>query len=476
MDFAPRKHRLDGKTIDDERKEERRKREETIIFQSCHTMAEAVKYSQMYGNLPIFPYDKPVPKDSNATGKKKFFVGSYQSIWSFYNQMKKEQRAMYETIMSDIPCHIHIDAEYIKEFNSESDPEWLNITLKKELIDFTVKTFPELKHEDIQLVTLDASSAKKFSKHYMLYIKGHMLKNNYHCGALIRRFRLYIIDKYGADLEKNPFFIIAQKKDRKEKGKTYKSRDFLVDLAIYTLRRAWRVYGSTKRDTYRPLFFEGEDKETAAVTQEKFFGTLSQRPRDEDFHLLECLEHDGTEPRSTNDTKLYKPNINLSETSNLAMPNVGLRADSFKNRNKDKTFRPSDPIPPIATSIANAIQRLHTGAGSLTPSYYNAEYKSIRYDSNSHVCSVKGSAHGGNHIWFKAFLRRGTFIQGCYSDKEPCLRSTRERVTTEEIALPANVIAEIDKMLSKDDNAKSEGDKWSTILPMFVAQFFPRDL
>ena len=206
--------------------------------------------------------------------------------------MKKE-RLFYETILLFLPCHIYFDLEYNKLLNPYVDSEWVEKTFKEEMFIYLEIEFG-VKKDDVELVILVSSNTKKFSKHYIVRIKNIMLKNNSHCGAFVRKLRNRILRKYGLEMEKNPFFFKREIKDSTETDII-----FFADLGVYTKRRQWRLYGSSKKGDYRPLYFEGEtEKDCYVIEKHKFYKSLVQRIDEtevNDLVLLSCFEEDGSE-------------------------------------------------------------------------------------------------------------------------------------------------------------------------------------
>lgn len=413
---------------EDPRNEDSHKRDSAPVYKIFYTIDKAWEYSLAKGRLPLFSLDKPNPKNPGA---KVFIVAGYNRFYDIYAKMKPETRCFYETVLPDIPCHLHVDAEYNRERNPIADQTWVDKTLRSEIIQFMMELEFIEKPEDVKVISLDSSNEVKFSKHYLFVIKdGTRFKNNYHCGAFIRRLRKRMLDKYGQDRTKNPLFAWAIRKKASENNDPDKALEFVADVCVFTFRRQFRLVGSTKRKgPYRPLLPEGVDKSKFVLTRDRFFETLIQRIDDySKLKIVECKEENGEEPISTS-RKREKKDV---ERSRLVFPSQGVisRKESFT----------SDPPPPFTDKLGlcliNAwMKKTGHGGGDLHFLYYNSEYQTLRFDSTTKYCLTKGDYHQGNHVWFRVYLRSRTFAQGCYSEKASCTSSNGEKILSERIDL-----------------------------------------
>ncbi len=87
---------------------------------------------------------------------------------------------------------------------------------------------------------LSSKDSTKYSKHIIYKIPLCAFIDNYHCGAVIRNFHSHLISKFG-NIERNKFYI-SPFDDAKEKH-----RVCMLDLAVYTKNRDFRLVGSAKR-------------------------------------------------------------------------------------------------------------------------------------------------------------------------------------------------------------------------------------
>lgn len=328
----------------------REEHKDYLIFNSKNkgsfskSINRAIYESNKRGRLPIFSKDvkfSGVLATSAPKGAKIFIVSSYASLWEKYIRMEPNQRCIYEILLHEYPCHLYIDIDMNREINSKIDKN-MEKKLEDEFLEECTSLLLELgatnSKDSIKILTLDSSKGKKLSKHFIFHIDGVRFKNNYHCGAFVRRIRNRFEIKYGTDYEKNRFFLKKEQKGKKkeDQGKTFQIFDFYADLAVYTCRRNWRIYGSSKGDENRPLYLSGEDNTKTRLNQDNFLACMIQRidpSESENINLFECLEMNETEPYSTNNTSFMN-----------TRDDIPLKSDNSELKHYYETYFPFDDI------------------------------------------------------------------------------------------------------------------------------------
>jgi hypothetical protein len=391
--------------------------------------------------VPVFASDKPPTKSSNP-GAKKFVVCGYQTLWTSYIATDPRWRNLYETILEDVGCHIHVDAEYNRKNNPGSDEDWLDTTFKSECIALMTELKYVEREEDVEIITLVSSNTKKVSKHYIMKMRGCYMKNNYHCGAFARRLRNVLIDKYG-DVPVNPFFLWGEKETDFEYKAGRSVKDCYMDMAIYTRRRQFRLYFSTKAaGDYRPLL----PKEDHALTDDytktgpdvwdqiklskaTFMNCFIQRIQP-GWKEVKCYELDGSEPQSTSNKFVYRRDhknvlggrVNKRNTTSDRAVTDSVRYDS------PAFIRNAANTPPIVYKLEPMIESILKGTGKVTAHayFYDGDNIIVSYGTTSHECEMKikldGSGHGGNCIYFIVSIRDKQYWQKCHSDKRGACR------------------------------------------------------
>ena len=96
------------------------------VFKKFYLIRDAVQLSDKNGNLPIFAYDKPNPKNKGA---KWFYVGSFGQFYHFYKNLDPQERCFYETLLPDQLCNLYADIEGMCKTNPNVDFEAYSITV-----------------------------------------------------------------------------------------------------------------------------------------------------------------------------------------------------------------------------------------------------------------------------------------------------------------------------------------------------------
>lgn len=271
-------------------------------------LAKARGTSEQFGRLPIWSLDLPNPTNDPARkGLKRFVVASYSAFQDHYRLTEAHNRCFYEIILSKLPTRLYVDVDAQLDRNLA-----LTEGVIAEMIGVLVHEVVALANElrgtaagtPVPFTVLDSSSAGKLSKHIVFDL---FLRNNYHCGAFMRRVR----NRLGRKFEKSPaagdrdrdhpYYLWAEVKDpsKPKSGVKMLVRTFFADLAVYTKRRNFRIYGSSKRiEGALPLLAEGD----AGFNWDVYKRCLLQRRMTVDTPVYDCLEDDESVPQSTSDT------------------------------------------------------------------------------------------------------------------------------------------------------------------------------
>ena len=267
--------------------------------------------SDAYGRLPIWSLDLPNPDDDlKKRGRKCFVVASYSMFRDVYREAAAADRCYYEILLKNIPTRIYVDVDVQPALNLTLSPavtsEMLGVLIAEiEMLANEIAVAAGDKPIPRTPVRLDSSKPSKLSKHLVF---DFFLRNNYHCGAAMRTVRNRIVAKFEkapgtGDRDKDhPYYLWVRVKDPTKRGETMLVRTFFADLAVYTKRRNFRIYGSSKRIAGAlPLLAEGED----GFHWDTFDRCILQR-RSNENRVYDCLESDGSVPISTSDTNFLR--------------------------------------------------------------------------------------------------------------------------------------------------------------------------
>lgn len=393
------------------------------IFRKFYLIKDAVSLSERNGKLPIFSCDKP---NSKIKGAKLFYTASYERFWMFYSMLKDTERCFYETLLPDLLSHLYADIEGCKITNKDVDFEKLYLELIENLKTFMIKILG-IDENDIRIIELDSSTDKKFSKHCIIKIKDCYFKNNFHCGAFMRRFQKSIIEDHGLPQEDNKYFIWSDK-EKDFEDKTLKI--FFVDLGVYTLRRQFRLLGSSKRSEVRRYMWL-KDKKNQLV-KEDFFDCLIQYvpPKSKIKNIYEVMEIDGSEPYSrslkTFDEKGNPISIaqNGGSGGGERQPILDIREMHLKKLKKqldDSGGGEKRKLAILPVAVQQSLQKYYHKKYNYTIKSYVVSEEKIKLETYDTHCFIRQQItgdpnHTSNHIYLILYLNSHLTFQGCYNE------------------------------------------------------------
>jgi hypothetical protein len=136
--------------------------------------------------------------ESAETGQRRFLVADYDSFSRHYSKDPTNSHHVYEIIRENVPCRAYFDLEYQIEFNKHLDGDsltatWISLVIWKIFEIFNIL----LGNKNI--IVLDSSTQKKYSKHVILNIPG-----TGHSGAKTKFDKR---DREGAESENKEFLF-----------------------------------------------------------------------------------------------------------------------------------------------------------------------------------------------------------------------------------------------------------------------------
>lgn len=378
----------------------------------------AYEYSNRHGRLPIFSVDI-----STENASKAYVVCGYSKWWEDYGSVDAAKRYAYEVVLPDTPCHLYIDLEAEFSANPEIKGKYVEILFCELLAE--LKLFLEAMHvaskevlEKMRFVVLDSSKSTKFSKHCIVKIPGVMFENNYYCGAFIRRFQIHILNKYGP-LETNKYFVYPENLEKRDP----KFRHFLIDLAVYTKGRDFRLLGSYKRagtkdpnSTKRFLWIHNKP---GLLTDVDFFDTLIQfQPKPAEVSKYVCHITDSINGGivSSSSLRTVAPISGNSVVSMYDSSSISKRRRTSSGKNSIKVECP--------TEIVNRIWRMIESKSGVVITDCKTLGKCLIFHTTSHECRIKAKvtksknrtlAHSKNVIYFVASGSTGIVNQKCFN-------------------------------------------------------------
>eukprot|EP00979_Chaetoceros_neogracilis_P015228 scaffold5530_cov283-Chaetoceros_neogracile.AAC.20 len=198
----------------------------------------------------------------NNEGKRKYISAHLGRFINFYwRECNAQDRHYYELIREKTPCRLYFDIEYNKRANPGIDDE-TNETLMKEFIEeltIEVKDRFDLSIGRSNIVDLDSSTAKKFSRHLIVHMPdGELFEDAVRCGVFVKSFigRLAeevatkVMEKKCRTTLSKYIFIFAKEASITEseggEENCHRQKTCFVDTGVYTRNRIFRILGSKK--------------------------------------------------------------------------------------------------------------------------------------------------------------------------------------------------------------------------------------
>ena len=440
-------------------------RDRKEVYAWFKTLVKAEEFNRKNHNstLPIFACN--YPKDDSCF----FVVSSYESLWQELQIREGEARAalprkvaetataaqlrhtwnFYEQLDARNSCHGYLDIEIIRECNADrlraqGGPRALVRRFMQEIREYLeelghIETGTDLgENKAFKYIVLEASNEKKVSYHVHFTVRNRRFKNNLHVGAFVRSMMVRMQDKYGVDPDGNPFFIRVPEDKYKGKG----SRSYfepLVDCAVYTRNRNFRMMFCTKTSGFRPLVpidinrdAEDDYNDQMAPRKDLWLDSILQRLTSDEiqtlgFKLICCKDpvHPELEPNGTSNIWDFRKDLVKSQiNANKRQATVGGGGAPFGpklvNQAMLKVVDTDNPDPGLMTRLASALEKYWRRE-------YDREGKNIRvqffsinkktdtvyFSSRSHYCILFGQAHTHNHVKFRLHLDTLQVEQSC---------------------------------------------------------------
>ena len=283
---------------------------------------------------------------------KRFFKGTLHELYHLKHRIDRKDPSLpawnrefcwYEVIDEEKPARIFVD---IETTNGDYDRVRAGVDKMISLLN-DVLEYGGLWH------VADASNADKISFHV---VGGPIMRNLYHVGATMRKFSLYA---------HNDRTTCAELFDH--------DGTFIIDEAIYTRGRQFRVFGAHKLGSERVL-----------RSDVLWFDALVNCACDNPIAVTEI---DGSEPVSTS-----APATQLFLQTD----------DGWVRRGSTSPSVQGNLIHVIPIAINEVIRSLqsHDPHIAISDIVYNTAYKTWRVPSRSTVCGIAQRAHKSNHVWY----------------------------------------------------------------------------
>ncbi len=270
--------------------------------------------------------DLDVLGNMKEPGLKKYEMIHYNHLFGYLSLKLAQERCYYELIKVNEHCKMYFDIDGIVNDHNQAKMAYLLENLHKDFYLFWqfLKSdneggCPVLRDNNTDKSNMPntmniycSSSARKISYH--IIFPEIIMANNFHCGAVLRRMELWILNHFGEDIEKNPYFFI-------EEDGNY---EFVLDRAVYTTHRLMRILYCTKGGQQR---FLRHDKRSIYDSASNTFNPVEFDQAVNDIFMgsflqnipLHNLRMDDDHDRSYDDHHSLGENSNMSCSSMMQL-------------------------------------------------------------------------------------------------------------------------------------------------------------
>jgi len=179
---------------------------------------------------------------------KHYAISQYDYLNLYFASIPEKYKCYYELLKLNEFCKVYFDIDGLKNEENDKKVEYFLENFHRDFINFwkfmkttTEGGCPVLRDHNADkdiipknMVVYASSNSKKISYHVLF--PDIIMQNNYHCGAVDRRFELWALDHFGENLKENPYFFIKEKGDY----------DYILDRGVYTPNRIFRLLFNSK--------------------------------------------------------------------------------------------------------------------------------------------------------------------------------------------------------------------------------------
>ncbi len=402
-----------------------------------NNQAAAMQRSDAMGSMLVWSRDDRRQWKAGEEPPKQFTSCSLTMLRRYMLSRTPMERNVYEIIRetnangSTVPSKFHMDCD-IKSDELDGFAEKghaFRVLLERDLREFLVEAVDPMFGDARRtpLYCMDSSNERKFSIHYVM--GGAMFYNNFHVGALVRRFRERAAEKYGEPSAEhaNPYFFDSKTKKFVVDGRVY---TFIVDMSIYTPNRAFRLLGNCKYSKNTLLIPHGMSRaqqDSYVFSLDDLQKALVQDPvLAETGPIFSVTELDGNAPRSQGCSRVL-----LAPGGSAGRASVAQRVDLATEIRQEARHRGTTDAQMVISrehgaAICAAMEEAHPMM-KLSP--INVKYKPYKMalivscTRASMYCTIAMRNHSSSACFFVVDYGRGEYWQRCH--KAACLSRSR---------------------------------------------------
>ncbi|KAK0169151.1 hypothetical protein PV327_002897 [Microctonus hyperodae] len=360
-----------------------------------YKQAEALDASKLKNSNSTTPLTFAFERDN----RRVFIVAHPVDFWFHFNEKLPEEKCAYEVIPDGAPCLLYLDLEFRLDLNKNSNGPRMTKTLI-DIICVYIKNYWGIICNETNVLNLDSTRDKKFSRHVIFRIKSTAFMNNIHVGRFIKIICADIEEYLAADGCAFHNILSYFKREHLEEliVETDKKRKLFIDTGVYTRNRQFRIYKATKwgklshlrlakENKYMPIE-ELENKELGIFLE----SLISYFPDKKKMLFLEINENSKIDACKYTQ---YNQRKELQEYPN--------------NQNKESLY------PAIDKFILDLVH-----PGTIRAIKFFEESQTITYEIvGNRYCANIGRPHKSNNVYWVADLKYRCVYQKCH-DQDDC--------------------------------------------------------
>ncbi|CAC5409309.1 PRIMPOL [Mytilus coruscus] len=168
----------------------------SVGWKTFFRQQEAFSYARRKSSdLHVFSFESE--SLGSETGQRMFLVASYPVFWHYYRQLDQQKKTHYELIPEGSVCKLYFDLEFPKENNRNCDGSTMTDIFIKYVTRWMEEIF-KVQCSKEHVLSLDASTEKKFSRHLIFQLKKTAFQDNIHAGNFVK----FILQKLKVEINK----------------------------------------------------------------------------------------------------------------------------------------------------------------------------------------------------------------------------------------------------------------------------------
>ena len=281
---------------------------------------------------------------------------------------------------------------------------------------------------DEEIINLESSTDKKFSKHLIFDIKSMCFKDNYYVGNFVRMIS-FEIEKFIAtgdsdmDVDKSEV-VLMYVKDKDGNSKLF------VDMGVYSRNRNFRILHATKYGKDTPLVLADDNISNYNDATELFLHSL--------------VSYFGDKPKEV----IFGSERNVDgETTTVAMKGDNVHQDGSKSNS-------ASPYEELDSYIKSVVKNGYIKHWK----YFEKTQTIVYYIENYRYCHNIQREHKSNGIMLVVNIKRGIWYQKCLDPD--CTGFRSEEQSLPDGSLPCDSWPTIENEDEKPETNQKVDELW----------------